>query len=35
MQQKGDQLHDNYNRWIRYLTQDIDDQLSMAEIAGN
>jgi len=35
MQQKGDQIHDNYNRWIRYLTQDIDDQLTMAAIARN
>jgi len=35
MQQKGDQIHENYNRWVRYLTQDIDDQLSMAAIAGN
>ncbi len=34
MQQKGDQIHENYNRWVRYLTQDIDDQLSMAAIAG-
>ena len=34
MQQKGDQIHDNYNRWIRFLTQDIDDQLSTAAIAA-
>ena len=34
MQQKGDQIQENYNRWVRYLTQDIDDQLSMAAIAG-
>lgn len=30
LDQKGDEIDRRYNGWIRYLTQDIDDQLSKA-----
>jgi len=30
LDQKGDDIDRRYNGWIRYLTQDIDDQLSEA-----
>ena len=34
MEQEGDQIHRNYNRWVQFLMQDIDDQLSRTAILG-
>jgi hypothetical protein len=35
LDQTGDEIDRRYNGWIRYLTQDIDDQLSKAGLGVN
>lgn len=34
LDQSGDRISGRYNGWVRYLTQDIDDQLSKVGIVG-
>ena len=34
LDQKGDQVARRYNGWVRYLLQDIDDQLSKAALGA-